>query len=66
MIVYEAEFEKGSDKYDIDKIVGLEENGKIEFIWETIDKIKELDLKPKFLKDSLINEKDILHLINRT
>ena len=47
MIVYEAEFEKGSDKYDIDKI-------------------KELDLKPKFLKDSLINEKDILHLINRT
>lgn len=65
MIVYEAEFEKESDKYNMDKIVGLEENGKIEFIWKTIDQIKELDLKPKFLKDSLINVKDIFHLINK-
>lgn len=66
MIVYEAKFEKESDKYNMDKIVGLEEDGKIEFIWKTIEQIKELDLRPKFIKDSLVDEKDILHLINRT
>ena len=48
MIVFESEFEKESDRNSVDKIVGLEENGKIELIWKKIDQIKELDLKPKF------------------
>ena len=64
MIVYESTFDSNSDFYEKEKIIGLEENGKIEFVWKTIDEIKKLDLRPLFLKESIISNTKINHLIN--
>lgn len=65
MIVYEVKFKNNSDFYKKEKIIGLENEGKLEFIWKSIDQIKDLDLKPKFLKESIINNIKFSHLINR-
>lgn len=64
MIVYESRFDSDSNFYKKERIIGLEENGKIEFIWKTIDEIKELDLRPLFLKENIISNTPITHLIN--
>lgn len=64
MIVYESTFDSNSNFYKEEKIRGLEENGKIEFIWKTIDEIKQLDLRPLFLKENIISNTQITHLIN--
>lgn len=64
MIVYESTFDSHSDFYEKEKIVGLEENGKIEFVWKTIDEISKLDLLPLFLKERIISNTKIDHLIN--
>lgn len=64
MIVYESTFDSDSDFYKKEKIVGLEENGKIEFIWKSVDEIKKLDLRPLCLKESIILNIPITHLIN--
>lgn len=66
MIVYESNFDIDSNFYKKEKIIGLEENGKIEFIWKTIDEIKNLDLRPFFLKESIISNTKLTHLINNT
>ncbi|MFR8233753.1 MAG: NUDIX hydrolase [Clostridia bacterium] len=64
MIVYESTFDSNSNFYKEEKIRGLEENGKIEFIWKTIDEIKQLDLRPLFLKENIISNTQMTHLIN--
>lgn len=64
MIVYESNFDSDSNFYKKERIIGLEGNGKIEFIWKTIDEIKELDLRPLFLKENIISNTPITHLIN--
>ena len=64
MIVYESNFDSDSNFYKIERIIGLEGNGKIEFIWKTIDEIKKLDLRPLFLKENIISNTPITHLIN--
>lgn len=64
MIVYESTFDSNSNFYKEERIIGLEEDGKIEFIWKTIDEIKQLDLRPLFLKENIISNTQITHLIN--
>lgn len=64
MIVYESSFDSDSNFYKKERIIGLEENGKIEFIWKAIDEIKQLDLRPIFLKENIILNTPITHLIN--
>lgn len=64
MIVYESNFDSDSNFYKKERIIGLEGNGKIEFIWKTIDEIKKLDLRPLFLKENIISNTPITHLIN--
>lgn len=64
MIVYESNFDSDSNFYKKERIIGLEGNGKIEFIWKTIDEIKELDLRSLFLKENIISNTPITHLIN--
>lgn len=64
MIVYESNFDRDSNFYKKERIIGLEESGKIEFIWKTIDEIKKLDLRPLFLKENIISNTPITHLIN--
>ena len=64
MILYESNFDRNSDFYKKEKIIGIEKNGKIEFIWKTIDEIKKLDLRPLFLKESIISNIPMTHLIN--
>lgn len=66
MVVYETTFDNHSDFYKKEKIVGLEENGKIEFIWKTIDEISKLDLRPHFLKERIISNTKINHFINNS
>ena len=63
MIIYESDFCSNSNFYEKDKIIGLEENGKIEFIWKTINEIKNLDLRPLFLKQNIISNTQINHYI---
>ena len=46
------------------KITGLEENGKIEFIWKNINELKKLDVRPVFLKEKLLKTDKIGHIIN--
>ena len=64
MLVYESTFDSNSNFYKEERIIGLEEDGKIEFIWKTIDEIKQLDLRPLFLKENIISNTQITHLIN--
>ena len=64
MIVYESSFDSDSNFYKKERIIGLEENGKIEFIWKASDEIKQLDLRPIFLKENIILNTPITHLIN--
>lgn len=64
MIVYESDFDICSDFSKKEKIVGLEENGKIEFIWKTINEIKKLDLRPLFLKENIVSNVNVNHFIN--
>lgn len=66
MLVYEATFDKDSYFYQKEKIIGLENNGIIEFCWKTIDEISQLDLRPLFLKDKIISNSQINHLINNS
>ena len=64
MILYESNFDRNTDFYKKEKIIGKENNGKIEFVWKTIDEIKKLDLRPLFLKESIISNIPMTHLIN--
>lgn len=64
MIVYESNFDSDSHFYKKERIRGLEKDGKIEFVWKTIDEIKQLDLRPLFLKENIISNIQITHLIN--
>lgn len=64
MLLFEAQFAENSQYYNMDKIVGLEENGKIEFIWKTRDEIEKLDVRPKFLKEKIVSSAEIGHIVN--
>lgn len=63
MLLFEAEF---CDKnyYDKEKIVGIEDNGKLEFVWKSIKEIKDLDVRPKFLKEKIVLNEKAGHIIN--
>lgn len=50
--------------YNVEKITGLEENGKIEFVWKDINELEKLDVRPVFLKEKLLKFKEIGHIIN--
>ena len=45
-------------------VYGTVADGKIEFIWKTIDEISKLDLRPHFLKEIIISNTKINHFIN--
>lgn len=68
MLIYESSFEKDEGFYDKKIVKGIENDGKIEFVWKSIAEIKELDLRPKKLKDLLIdnNMKDFVHIIDKS
>lgn len=65
LIVYEAAFGENTKLYDEEKIIGIEENGKLEFIWKSLDEIKDLDVRPIFLKEKLLKHEEVGHLINK-
>lgn len=58
MIVYDVEFDPDSEIYKKDVIKGIEEESKLNFVWKTLDEIENIDLRPKNLKDILINNKE--------
>lgn len=64
MLVFEVEFDN-KELYDVDKIKGLEEDGKIEFVWTDINEIKNMDVRPVFLKQRLCDKKEIGHIVNK-
>lgn len=63
MFLFNVEF-VDNDLYNVEKITGLEENGKIEFIWKNINELKKLDVRPVFLKEKLLKTEEIGHIIN--
>lgn len=63
MFLFNAEF-VDNDLYNVEKITGLEENGKIEFIWKSISELEKLDVRPVFLKEKLLKSEEIGHIIN--
>lgn len=63
MFLFNVEF-VDNDLYNVEKITGLEENGKIEFIWKNINELKKLDVRPAFLKEELLETEKIGHIIN--
>lgn len=63
MILFEAEF-IDYNLYEVEKITGLEENGKIEFVWKNLNELNNLDVKPVFLKEKLIKNEKIGHILN--
>lgn len=63
MLLYQVSL-KDLDMYERDKIIGLEANGKIEFIWKSRNTLKEIDVRPKFLKEKLIKKESIGHVVN--
>lgn len=63
MFLFNVEF-VDNDLYNVEKITGLEENGKIEFIWKNINELKKLDVRPVFLKEKLLKTEKIGHIIN--
>lgn len=64
LIIYEAEFDENSNKNVLEKFRSIERDD-LEFIWKPIDDIKDLDLRPNLLKDYLLSEKDITHIVNK-
>lgn len=64
MLVFDVEF-NNKELYNLSKIKGLEENGKIEFLWKDINEIENMDVRPVFLKQKLCNKEEIGHIINK-
>ena len=56
MLVYNVDFEENSELYNQEVIKVTEEGKNINFIWEDIDNIKNLNLKPKVLKSLLLEQ----------
>lgn len=63
MILFNVDF-VDTDLYDNEKITGLEDNGKIEFIWKSVDELENLDIRPVFLKEKLLKAEEVGHIIN--
>lgn len=63
MVIHSAKF-KDESLNEVEKIVGLEDDGKLEFIWKTREEIKDLDLRPVSIKNKIINNEEIGHIIN--
>lgn len=56
--------DKLSDEEKI-KIVGIEKRGDLEFIWKSINELKNTDLRPVAIKDLILkNDNETKHLIN--
>lgn len=67
MYVYEGEFKENSELYKEDVITGLEKNENLDFIWKTLEEIKELDIRPVGLKEIMLNKnKDFCHIVEKT
>lgn len=64
MLVYEASFDNSPELYETERIIGLENNGKLEFTWKSLEEIKTLDLRSIFIKNAIINDIKINHIIN--
>ncbi len=63
MFLFNVEF-VDNNLYNGEKIIGLEDNGKIEFIWKDINELEKLDVRPVFLKEKLLKSEEIGHIIN--
>jgi len=64
MLVFNVDF-VNKELYDVSKIKGLEENGKIEFVWKNINEFEKMDIRPVFLKQKLLENDDIGHIVNK-
>src|SRR5574344_656021 len=64
LLIFKATFDENSRLYDEEKIIGLEENGNLEFVWKKKCEIKDLDIRPKCLKENIDNISKTFHVIN--
>lgn len=64
MILFEAQ-PKSNRIYGQSKVKGIEENSELEFIWEDINSLNELDLRPSNIKQSIIEKSPIVHVVQK-
>lgn len=67
MIVFSSSFNKGSEYYNQEIIKGIEKDGELNLVWKSVEDIKELDVRPIKLKNTLINKQDgFFHIVNNS
>ena len=64
MFVYRVDFKNEEDKKIVDSIYNVEGEDEIRYDWIDLDKIEEYPLKPKILKNMIVNNKFPIHDIN--
>ena len=64
MFIYEVEFKEDKDKLIEDTLKNVEGKEYLKYFWLDADKISDYDIKPKVIKDILIEKKFPVHKIN--
>ena len=65
MIVFSSSFDKDPNLYNQEIIKGIEKDGELNLVWKSLDEIKQLDVRPIKLKNTLINkQEEIFHIVN--
>ena len=64
MFVYRADFKNEEDKKILDTIHNVEGEDELRYDWIDLDKIDEYPLKPKVLKEMIVNNRFSIHEIN--
>ena len=64
MFVYRADFKNEEDKKILDTIHNVEGEDELRYDWVDLDKIDEYPLKPKVLKEMIVNNRFSIHEIN--